>query len=81
MFPAGDTRFRARMLRLSSGISVRAVECGDESAPPVLLYPGWGCSAYTFRFILPGLATAGYRAITADLKVLVMSVKPLCERD
>lgn len=81
MFPAGDTRFRARMLRLPSGISVRVVECGDEAAPPVLLYPGWGCSAYTFRFMLPGLAAAGFRAITVDLKGHGLSDKPLGERD
>ncbi|MEX1186050.1 MAG: alpha/beta hydrolase [Gemmatimonadaceae bacterium] len=76
MFPADDARFRSRMVRLKSGISVRAVECGDESAPPILLYPGWACSVYIFRLILPALAEMGYRAISVDLKGHGLSDKP-----
>lgn len=81
MFPAEDPRFRVRMVRLTSGLSVRVVECGPESAPPVLLYPGWACSAYTFRFVLPALAELGYRAITVDLKGHGLSDKPLGARE
>jgi len=76
MFPAGDSRFRSRMLALESGISVRVVECGDEQSPPVLLYPGWACSVYIFRVVLPALADMGYRAITVDLKGHGLSDKP-----
>ena len=77
MFPAGDPRIRVRMLRLPSGVSIRAVECGDEAAPPILLYPGWACSVYTFRFVLPALAEMGYRVIAVDPKGHGMSDKPL----
>lgn len=76
MFPAGDPRFRSRMLRLGSGISVRVVECGDQNAPPILLYPGWACSVYIFRLVLPALADMGYRAISVDLKGHGLSDKP-----
>lgn len=76
MFPAGDPRFRSRMLALQSGISVRVVECGDENAPPILLYPGWACSVYIFRLILPALADMGYRAISVELKGHGLSDKP-----
>lgn len=76
MFPAGDPRFRSRMLPLPSGLSVRVVECGSESAPPILLYPGWACSVYVFRFILPALADLGYRAISVDIKGHGLSDKP-----
>lgn len=64
------------MLRLKSGISVRVVECGDGKAPPILLYPGWACSVYIFRVILPALAEMGYRAISVDLKGHGLSDKP-----
>ena len=76
MFPAGDARFRARVLSLPSGISVRSVECGAEGAPPVLLYPGWACSVYVFRFVLPAIADMGYRAISVEMKGHGLSDKP-----
>ncbi|CAN5632448.1 alpha/beta hydrolase [soil metagenome] len=81
MFPAEDPRFRVRKLRMKSGISVRVLECGSESAPPVLLYPGWACSVYVFRFVLPALAEMGYRAISVDLKGHGLSDKPLGGRE
>lgn len=81
MFPAGDPRFRVSMLRLPSGLSVRVVECGDASAPPVLLFPGWACSVYVFRLVLPALAEMGYRAISVDLKGHGLSDKPLGWRE
>lgn len=77
MFPAGDPRFRVRMLRLPAGVSIRVVECGAEASRPILLYPGWACSAYTFRFVLPALAEMGYRAIAVDPKGHGLSDKPL----
>ncbi|MBA3578421.1 MAG: alpha/beta hydrolase [Gemmatimonadaceae bacterium] len=76
MFPAGDPRFRVRMLGLPSGPSVRVVECGDEQAPPILLYPGWACSVYVFRLVLPALASMGYRAIAVEMKGHGLSDKP-----
>lgn len=81
MFPAGDPRFRVNMLRLPSGLSVRVIECGDPAAPPVLLFPGWACSVYVFRIILPALAEMGYRAVSVDLKGHGLSDKPLGWRE
>ncbi|HUR92828.1 MAG TPA: alpha/beta hydrolase [Gemmatimonadaceae bacterium] len=69
------------MLRLPSGLSVRVIECGDPAAPPVLLFPGWACSVYVFRIILPALAEMGYRAVSVDLKGHGLSDKPLGWRE
>lgn len=81
MFPAEDSRFRVSKLRLPSGLDVRVVECGDPGARPILLYPGWACSVYAFRLLLPALAGLGYRAISVDLKGHGLSDKPLGGRE
>ena len=76
MFPAGDSAYRVKFPRLRSGIKVRAVERGDPEAPPVLMIHGWGCSAYIYRFNMPAVAGAGFRAIAIDLKGHGLSDKP-----
>jgi len=76
LFPSGDPRFRVHRLRLASGLAVRAVECGDPGGVPIVLFPGWSCPAYTFRFLLPLLGNAGYRAIAVEPKGLGLSDKP-----
>ncbi|CAN5145420.1 alpha/beta hydrolase [soil metagenome] len=81
MFPAGDGRFRVRRLLLPSLLSVRVVECGPAHGPPILLLPGWGCPAYMFRDVLPGLCDAGYRGITVELKGHGLSDKPAGVRE
>jgi pimeloyl-ACP methyl ester carboxylesterase len=43
----------------------------------VLLLPGWGVSAFTYRHQLPALGAAGYRAAAVDLKGHGFSDKPL----
>lgn len=77
MFPAGRPELRTRYLQLASGLRVRAVECGSESAQPIVLFPGWGCSVYVFRENLAPLAAAGFRAIAVDLKGHGLSDKPI----
>jgi pimeloyl-ACP methyl ester carboxylesterase len=42
----------------------------------VVLLPGWGASAFAFRYQLPALGAAGYRAVAVDLKGLGFSGKP-----
>ena len=64
------------MLRLPSGLHVRVVEAGPRSGRPVVLLPGWAASAFTYRYQLPALAAAGYRAVAVDLKGLGFSDKP-----
>jgi pimeloyl-ACP methyl ester carboxylesterase len=77
MFPAGDPAYRVSFPRLRSGLMVRVVERGDPSSSPVLLIHGWGCSVYVFRYNLPALAGAGFRAIAVDLKGHGLSDKPV----
>jgi pimeloyl-ACP methyl ester carboxylesterase len=81
MFPAGREDLRTIYLRLASGLLVRAVEAGDPAAPAVLLFPGWGCSAYVFRENLSAIAGVGVRAIAVDLKGHGLSDKPVDENE
>jgi epoxide hydrolase 4 len=81
MFPAGDPAYRVHFPRLRSGLTVRIVERGDPSSPPVLFVPGWGCSVYVFRNNLPEVAAAGFRAIAVDLKGHGLSDKPTSSAD
>ncbi|HUQ20647.1 MAG TPA: alpha/beta hydrolase [Gemmatimonadaceae bacterium] len=76
MFPAGRSEFRTRYLTLRSGLKTRAVECGSETDPTVLLIHGWACSAYVFRENFVALAKAGYHAIAVELKGHGLSDKP-----
>lgn len=76
MFPAGRPDLRTRIVELASGVRVRVVEAGDESSPPLVFLPGWGCSVYIFRETLAPLAAAGFHAIAADLKGHGLSDKP-----
>ncbi|HST07021.1 MAG TPA: alpha/beta hydrolase [Gemmatimonadaceae bacterium] len=77
MFPAGDPAYRVNFPRLRSGLRVRVVERGEPASPPVLLIHGWGCTAYVYRYNMPTLADAGYRAVAVDLKGHGLSDKPL----
>jgi epoxide hydrolase 4 len=77
LFPAGNPDYRVSFLRLRSGLSIRAVETGDPTSPPVLLVPGWGCTVYSYRHTMPAFAAAGFRAIAVDLKGHGLSDKPL----
>lgn len=58
---------------------IRCVEAGDDGAPPVVLLPGWGCSAYSFRHNLPALARGGFRAIAIEPPGQGWSDKPADE--
>lgn len=66
-YPAGADGVSARHITLRSGLRLRVVEAGEPGAPPVVLLPGWGCSAYLFRKNLPALAAAGAHAIVVEL--------------
>ena len=77
IFPAGNSDYTTSFLRLRSGLSVRVVESGQPAGAPVLLVPGWGCSAYAYRNTMPALAAAGFRVIAVDLKGHGLSDKPV----
>jgi non-heme chloroperoxidase len=76
-YPAHDARVTARFQRVRSGLTVRVVECGPPNGRSVILLPGWGVSAFTYRYQLPALGAAGYRATAVDLKGHGFSDKPL----
>ena len=77
MYPAGHSGVAVRMTELSSGLRIRVAESGPRSGPPVLLIHGWGACLYTYRFLLPVLAAAGWRAIAVDLRGHGLSDKPV----
>src|SRR6266478_711777 len=81
MFPAGDAAYRVSFPRLRSGLRIRIVERGDPTSPPIVLIHGWGCTAYVFRYNMPALADAGFRAIAVDLKGHGLSDKPLAPEE
>lgn len=76
MYPAGARDVRSRHVELKSGLGVRVVEAGRDDAPPIILIPGWACSAWIFHETLPPLAAAGFHAIAVDLKGHGLSDKP-----
>jgi pimeloyl-ACP methyl ester carboxylesterase len=76
IFPADNPAYHASFQKLRSGHTIRAVESGNPSGPPVVLVPGWGCSVYAYRFTMPALAAAGFRVLGVDLKGHGLSDKP-----
>jgi pimeloyl-ACP methyl ester carboxylesterase len=80
MFPAGDPRFRTSYvpLELATGsVKVRVIECGDPEAERIVFcVHGWACSAYSYRRLMPMLATLGMRAVAIDLPGHGLSEKP-----
>lgn len=76
MYPAGERDVHARYVRLASGVRVRVVEAGPASAQPIVIVPGWGCTAWLYRDPVRGLAKAGFRAIVVELKGQGLSDKP-----
>jgi len=77
VFPSGEAGISERLIRLASGIRLRVVESGSQSGQPILILPGWGCTAWLYREPLIALAGAGYRAIIVELKGQGLSDKPL----
>ena len=76
MYPANDPAARASWIRLPDGERVRVVQTGADSAPPLLLLHGWGCSAFAWRYLAGPLADAGWRAIAIDLRGHGLSDRP-----
>lgn len=77
LFPSGEADIAQRFIRLASGIRLRVIESGSQSAQPILILPGWGCTAWLYREPLVALAAAGYRAIIVELKGQGLSDRPL----
>lgn len=62
-----------------SGLSVFMQEAGPVDGPPVILVHGFGGSTFNWRYTLPALAEAGYRAVALDLKGFGLSGKSFDE--
>lgn len=58
-----------------SGVRVFVQEAGPVAGPAVMLVHGFGGSTFNWRYTLPALATAGYRAVALDLKGFGLSGK------
>ena len=76
VFPAGHPDISARDVRLSTGVSLRVLESGPPRGQPVVMFHGWGASAYMFRHALTLLPPRGLRAIAVDLRGFGLSDKP-----
>lgn len=81
MYPAGEQNVTARFIGLASGLTVRVVESGSQNGSPVVLVPGWACTAWICHDTLPALAAAGFRAIAVELKGHGLSDKPGAESE
>lgn len=81
LFPEGFKDVSARFVTLSSGLRVRVVESGAGNARPVVLVPGWGCTAWIFHETLVPLADCGFHAIAVELKGHGESDKPAGESE
>lgn len=75
-WPAGEPGITTREAVVEPGVRVRLVEAGPEGGEPAVLLHGWACSAYSFRFLIPDLAAAGYRVVAPDLIGHGFSDKP-----
>lgn len=59
-----------------NGVELRLLECGDPTAPPVILAHGFPECAWSWRHQLPALATAGYHVIAPDQRGYGHSSRP-----
>lgn len=75
-YPAGVHGLHVRWVNIA-GLEARCVEAGDDQAPEIVMMPGWGCTAYTFRRNIPALVAGGWRVIVVEPPGQGYSQKPL----
>lgn len=75
-WPSGEHGLTTREVTIEPGVRIRLVEAGPEDGAPAVLLHGWACSAYSFRFLIPDLAAAGFRVTAPDLMGHGYSEKP-----
>ena len=63
------------------GVRTFVQESGPTDGPVVVLVHGFGGSTFNWRYTLPALAEAGYRAVALDLKGFGLSDKAFDEDD
>ncbi len=74
-YPFGVHGLHVRWVRVG-GLEARCVEAGDVQAPAIVMMPGWGCTAYTFRRNIPALVKGGWRVIVIEPPGQGFSEKP-----
>lgn len=75
-WPAGDETLTVRWVS-ANGARARVIEAGSAHHPAVVMLPGWGCTAYTFRDNIPALASAGWRVVVIEPPGQGWSEKPV----
>lgn len=75
-YPAMEPGVRAHVVETPDRQRVRLIEAGRGDRVAVVMLHGWGGCAYSFRHLLPGLASAGLRAIALDLLGHGASTRP-----
>ena len=74
-YPAGIQGLHVRWVSVA-GLEARCVEAGDDQAPVIVMMPGWGCTAYTFRRNIPALVAGGWRVVVIEPPGQGYSQKP-----
>jgi pimeloyl-ACP methyl ester carboxylesterase len=62
----GDSKIRSRRVDGVNGLSMHVLEAGDPARPCLLLLHGFPELAYSWRKVMPGLASAGYYVVAPD---------------
>lgn len=75
-YPAGVQGLHVHRVSMA-GLEARCVEAGEDQAPVIVMMPGWGCTAYTFRRNIPALVVGGWRVIVIEPPGQGYSEKPL----
>lgn len=75
-WPNGVHGISSRMVHVEPGVRIRLIEAGPPDGAPAVLLHGWACSAYSYRFLIPELAGAGFRVYVPDLMGHGFSDKP-----
>jgi 4,5:9,10-diseco-3-hydroxy-5,9,17-trioxoandrosta-1(10),2-diene-4-oate hydrolase len=65
VYPQPADEVPVRWVELETG-RVRCLQLGSPDGRPVVLLPGWGCSAYSFRNNVGPLAAAGFRVLVVE---------------
>lgn len=64
--PTLPTGVSARFVESVNGLRMHVLECGERGRPCLLLLHGFPELAYSWRKVMPSLATAGYHVIAPD---------------
>lgn len=75
-FPAGVSSLGVAWATLGDGTRVRLVQSQGGDGPLLVFVHGWGCSAFTWRHVLPRAVAAGHRVVAIDLPGHGLSDKP-----